>query len=134
MIFGGTNTDGHTDMIRTLKTTAPTGRSAVFGHCFAVLAALAGLAPTRRLCFCNPPPSTHRAEGTSRRPASLREEMKREKPCRQTQPLLRKADAKPKVRVRCKGKAPRRWAAQPSSISPQLQRVRFSVPEQAPEK
>lgn len=54
MIFAGTNTGGHADVI---KTTAPAGRSAVFGHCFAILAALAGLTPMPRLCFCNPPPS-----------------------------------------------------------------------------
>lgn len=107
MIFAGTNTNGHTHMIKTPKTTAPVGRSTIFGHCYAILAALAGLAPPPWLHFCNVAPSTHQAEGgTSGQTALPYMEMKHEKLRRQTQPLLRKADAKPKVRVMHKGKAP----------------------------
>lgn len=87
------------------RTTVPAGRSAVLGHCSAILAALAGLAPSPQLCFCNPAPSTHHAEGTSRRSALPGEETKCEKLHGQTQPLLQKADARPNVRVRHKAEA-----------------------------
>lgn len=92
----GTKTDGD----KPLQTAVLVGRSAVLGHCFAALAASAGLA-----LHPSSTPSTHPAVGASRWFSLPCKEPNPKKPHGQTQPLPPRADAKPKVRVRRREKA-----------------------------
>lgn len=97
--FAGTKTDGD----KPPQTAVLVGRSAVLGHCFATLTASAGLAPHPSSIL--QPCALHSSNSGASRWFSLPcKEPDPEKPHGHTQPLPPRADAKPKVRVRCREK------------------------------
>lgn len=135
MIFAGTNTDGHADMIKNLKNNCASRQKRSIRALLCYSCCISRAHPRAPAVFLQPAALglTERRGRADGRPRRARKRSVRNyagKPNLCSEKLMQNQ----KVRVRRKGKASRRWPAQPSCISLQFQRVRFSVTEQAPKK